>query len=120
MFSMTQSASQSASFVKDVAKNLKVFTVRDEAGVPAPMNGEGKRAMPFWSTLSRVQTIIQSVPAYHGFEAVELSWESFRDSWLPGLKRDGILVGMNWTGPKATGYDFEPEEVIRRIEFEIG
>ena len=76
--------------------------------------------MPFWSSLSRVQKIIGNVPAYAKFEPHELSWEEFRDAWLPGLKKDGELAGANWSGPRAKGYDVEPETVREAIEFQIG
>lgn len=75
--------------------------------------------MPFWSSLSRVQKIISSVPAYTNFRPHELSWEEFRDAWLPGLKKDGCLAGMNWSGAKAKGYDVEPDIVREAVEFQI-
>jgi hypothetical protein len=30
--------------------------------------------------------------------------------------RDGILVGVNWSGLRATGYDVAAEAVVRNIE----
>ncbi|MCC2317089.1 DUF2750 domain-containing protein [Cellulomonas sp. zg-Y138] len=35
----------------------------------------------------------------------------FRSRWLPGLGRDGIRVGVNWSGPAATGYDLVAADV---------
>ena len=51
------------------------------------------------------------VPAYAGFEVVRLSLHEWRSRWLPGLQRDGIRVGQNWSGEGATGYDLLPAEV---------
>jgi hypothetical protein len=34
---------------------------------------------------------------------VKISWPDFRDRWRPGLERDGLLVGINWSGPRAHG-----------------
>lgn len=113
---MSQSASQAHAFYRDVARDRRLWTIRDAGGYPAPMNPDGLRAMPFWSTLSRAQRIIERVPAYQGFEPVELSWRDFRDVWVPDLIRQGQLVGVNWSGPRAVGYDLEPEDVLRRIE----
>ena len=31
---------------------------------------------------------------------------------LPWLQRDGLLVGVNWAGLRATGYDVAPPQVI--------
>lgn len=116
---MEQSASQAHAFYKDVAKNKKVWTIRDEGGYPAPKTRTGQRSQPFWSTLSRVQKIIKNVPAYNDFEPVELSWDEFRDKWLPGLTKDGLLVGVNWSGKNATGYDLDAPWVRECVEIQI-
>jgi hypothetical protein len=72
--------------------------------------------MPFWSSRSRVERIIETVPAYRGFSPHRLSWEEFRDAWVPGLERDGILVGVNWSGERAVGYDIQPSELKQYVE----
>jgi hypothetical protein len=72
--------------------------------------------MPFWSSRARVERVISSVPAYRAFEVVEISWEDFRVRWVPGLTRDGLLVGVNWSGSRATGYDIEPGELLANVE----
>lgn len=113
---MNQAASQAWAFYREVAKNKKVWTVRDEIGFPAPENSHGIRVQPFWSSVSRVKKIIKTVPAYACFEPYEISWEEFCQKWIPGLKDDGFLVGINWSGPRALGYDLEPEEVIEAVE----
>ena len=115
---MSQAASQWATFARDVAAHGKVWTVKDSGGFPAPLTSSGKRAQPFWSSLSRVKKIISTVPAYAGFEPFELSWPEFRDKWLPGLERDGLLIGVNWSGPRAAGYDVTSQEVLARIQHE--
>lgn len=43
----------------------------------------------------------------------------FRDNWLSGLERDGLLVGVNWSGPYALGYDVAPKDVRARIDYEL-
>jgi hypothetical protein len=113
---MSQSASQTSAFYKEVAKNKKLWTVKDSGGFPAPKNSEGKRVHPFWSSLSRVEKIIKNVPAYSGFEPHEISWEYFSTNWVPGMTKDGLLVGVNWSGDRATGYDIEPERVKEYVE----
>ena len=95
---MSQAASQWATFARDVAAHGKVWTVKDSGGFPAPLTSSGKRAQPFWSSLSRVKKIISTVPAYAGF--------------------DGLLIGVNWSGPRAAGYDVTSQEVLTRIQHE--
>ena len=116
---MGQSSALANQFYRDVAKNFKLWTIRDERGFPAPLINKTQRAQPFWSSLARVQTNIKNVPAYSSFCPVELSWTEFRDKWLPGLERDGLLVGVNWSGKYATGYDVDPASVQKAIAFHI-
>lgn len=113
---MTQAAAQASAFYREVAETGKVWAIRDAGGFPAPIGDAGKRTMPFWSKRSRAEKIIKHVPAYHGFEVVELAWEIFRDRWLVGLDKDGLNVGVNWSGDKAVGYDVAPADVRRNIE----
>jgi hypothetical protein len=112
---MSQAASQAAAFYREVAETGKVWTIRDAGGYPAPKGDGGKRAQPFWSSLGRVERVISTVPAYAGFEPDEITWDKFLSAWVPGLTRDGILVGINWSGERALGYDVEPEQVARNV-----
>lgn len=104
-----------AAFYKEVAQNGSIWTIRDNAGFPAPLNNDGKRAQPFWSSKSRAENIIRTVPAYSGFELFELELKIFLERWITGLAKDGILVGINWIGGSATGFDVEPEQVLKNI-----
>lgn len=112
---MSQAASQAAAFYREVSRTRKVWTIRDSEGYPAPVGSDGKRAHPFWSSLARVERVIGSVPAYAGFTPDEISWDKFLAAWVPGLTRDGILVGLNWSGERALGYDIEPEQVAVNV-----
>jgi NADPH-dependent 2,4-dienoyl-CoA reductase/sulfur reductase-like enzyme len=55
-------------FFRDVVRTGAVWTVRDAGGIPALVTESGRRAMPFWSSATRVQRIIATLPAYGGFE----------------------------------------------------
>jgi hypothetical protein len=113
---MSQASSQAWPFYRDVARNRKVWTVRDARGFPAPKTSSGKRVQPFWSSRSRVERIIKVVPAYSRFEPYEISWEEFCDKWAPGLSEDGLLVGVNWSGKRAVGYDMEPRRLVENVQ----
>jgi hypothetical protein len=104
---VSQSASQAAAFRRDVVSKGIVWTIEDDGGIPAPMR-HGQRAMPFWSSHSRVERIIARVDAYAGMRPRELSLEEFETNWLPDLERDGFRCGVNWSGDHAIGYDLEP------------
>src|SRR5438309_1514056 len=113
---MSQAGSQAWAFYREVAKTRVLWTIRDEGGFPAPKNSSGERAQPFWSSRSRVEKIIATVPAYANFEPYEISWEDFCKKWVPGLTKDGLLVGVNWSGLHAKGYDMESGEVQACIQ----
>lgn len=112
---MSNAASHAAAFRRDIARTKQVWTIEDDEGFPAPKVGD-RRSMPFWSTRSRVEKIIASVEAYKGFRPHEVSLAEFEDEWLEDLERDGLLVGVNWSGPDATGYDVEPADVREWLE----
>ena len=113
---MSSSAAQQALFFKEIHRKKSVWTVRDTQGFPAPLTGETQRVMSFWSTKSSAQKIIDTVDAYRGFTPFEISLNEWADDWLTGLEHDDMLVGLNWYGQRATGYDLTPTEVKNRLK----
>lgn len=111
MFVVSTAAAQADAFYSEVLTTGSVWTVQDAEGIPAPMTAQGYRNMPFWSLRSRAERVVATVPAYSTFEVIELSAEKWRRDWLPRLAEDGIRVGLNWSGPRATGYDVEPSSI---------
>ena len=63
--------------------------------------------------------MISTVPAYSVFRPCEVSWDEFRDRWIADFIKDGTKIGVNWSGPRATGYDIDPADVQTRVEYEI-
>lgn len=112
---MTISAAQTDAFYAEALEAGEVWTLRDADGYPAPLGTADARAMPFWSRPSRVQHIIDNIPAYRAFEPTSVSLSDWRSRWLPGLAKDGLLVGLNWSGGTATGYDVASEDVERNL-----
>jgi hypothetical protein len=116
---MSIAAAQAHHFFRDIVKNDAVWTIQDEAGFPTSTNPSGETSMPFWSSQKRAQTIISAVSAYHGFAPHRLALSEFIERWLPSLEKDGLRVGVNWSGGRATGYDYIPADVRRRIDYEM-
>lgn len=102
-------------FFDEVVETGIVWTIRDDAGFPTSTSQANKNAMPFWSSEARAQRIIETVSSYRNFGIHRLSLEVFRDSWLEGLEKDSLRVGINWSGERATGFDVEPSDVRRRL-----
>ena len=113
---MSVSAAHASAFYAEAAEHQRVWGIRDGGGFPAPLNGDGERAMPFWSLRSRAERVVSTVPAYAAFEVVEVPLDAFLTRWLPGLERDGLRVGLNWSGSRATGYDMAPPAVLAQLQ----
>lgn len=109
---------QAEAFYKEVATSRIVWTIRDEAGIPVPVS-EGVKAMPFWSSRERAELIIRNVEDYHGFHPIEIAWQDFKDKWGPGLTKDEVLAGVNWSGETASGFDMYPSDLIKYVEAAI-
>lgn len=109
---MSLSGAHRAAFRREVTQQGHVFAIRDPEGFPAPAGDDGRRAVPFWSKPTRAQLIVQHVPAYRGFEVVPIPVEEWLSTWMTRLEHDSLLVGVNWAGVKATGYDLTPGQVL--------
>jgi hypothetical protein len=116
---LSQSAAQWHAFIKEIIKHGTVWTIKDDGGIPTSTNIDGETSMPFWSLKSRAEKIIENVPAYRGFEPSEIKFDEFLNRWLIGLEKDGLYLGVNWSGMRATGYDIKPKRVLQRIQYEL-
>jgi uncharacterized protein DUF2750 len=113
---VSQGSSQAWAFYREVAASRVLWTVCDARGFPAPKTSSGKRAQPFWSSRSRAERIIKSVPAYSGFVPYAVSWAEFCAKWAPELNENRLLVGVNGSGKRAVGYDLEPERLVECVQ----
>jgi hypothetical protein len=109
--SMSLSKAHAAAFRREVPQEGRVWSIRDAHGFPAPRDPDGTRAMPFWSKPTRAKRVIGQVEGYQGFEVVEIPMTDWLGDWLPGLEHEGLLVGVNWAGTRATGFDLAPTRV---------
>lgn len=107
---MSQAPSQVAAFLREVREGGEVWVIEDDAGEPAPVGAGGRRAMPFWSSRVRADQAVTS-EQFAGCWPRRLTLADFKTRWLPGLERQGLLIGVNWSGPELTGHDLEPAEV---------
>src|SRR6185312_7338114 len=99
---MSLSGAHRAAFRREAAREGRVFSIRDAEGLPAPAGADGMRTVPFWSKATRASRVVGQVPAYQGFEVVSVEVEEWLSGWLDRMERDGMLVGVNWAGARAT------------------
>jgi len=107
---MSISAAHADTFYREVKRAGTVWAVRDDAGFPAAQS-DGHRVMPFWSSENRVLRVVEQVDAYRHFKVVSIPLDEWRQRWLPSLAKDGLKVGLNWSGTRATGHDVAPADV---------
>ncbi|MHB8062703.1 MAG: DUF2750 domain-containing protein [Ruminiclostridium sp.] len=115
---MSQSAMERHRFIKEIVRNKRIWTICDNNGFPAPINNDGDRVMPFWSSSNRANKVIINVSAYSKFRIHEISLEDFKIRWLVGMEKDKLRAGINWFGSRATGFDVEPNSLLKSIENE--
>ena len=84
---MSQSAGQADAFFREVVAHGEVFAIRDDSGFPAPVNREGERAMPFWSSRRRAEKVVKATQAYEDFVVVALSLTSGVTVGYPELRK---------------------------------
>jgi hypothetical protein len=113
---MSISSINADAFVSEVLHATQVWGIKDKGGFPTSTNASGKTAMPFWSSEKRALSVIAAVPAYRDCEPVLIALSDFVEKWLPGLTKDGLHCGLNWSGKKATGYDLLPADVLARLK----
>ncbi|WP_410499939.1 DUF2750 domain-containing protein [Chitinibacter sp. S2-10] len=105
-----------ANFYREVAQTQTIWSIKDDVGFPAPIGGKGKRAMPFWSSKERAAEEIANVPSFKGFAPVAIAWDVFCQQMLPGMERDGLLAGVNWSSIAAVASDITPAELQQQVQ----
>ena len=110
---MSQSGSQAAAFFQDVRGSRVVWLVRDDDGCPTHLSADGTRSLPYWSTSARARRAAKIWG--HGLRVDSMPLDTWRDRELPDLARDGLEIGINWSGPRLVGGSFTPREVLNRL-----
>jgi hypothetical protein len=90
-------------FFRDVAKSDSVWTVGTSNG-PITVESNGVQVQPMFSSRTRAEKMIATVPGYSHLVVLGIDWSEFERLWLKVLTERGILIGLNWSGPNATGY----------------
>ena len=82
-------------------KSVYTFTQRDELLI-YPVHDTD--VVPFWSSRTRLLSIAERNPKYTKYAVTVFSLEEF-EGWLAQLEEQGMLVGINWSGERLTGYN---------------
>ena len=116
---MSIAAAQASKFYAQAAKEKLVFTFTEgDSYLVFPV--QGKDVIPFWSSRSRMATVQSAHPKYRNFTVCELPLAEFLAKTLTRLQEDDIHIGVNWSGPRLTGYDISAADLRRNIEHWLG
>lgn len=66
-----------------------------------------------WSTSARAQRAAKIWG--HGLRVDSMPLDIWRDRELPDVARDGLVIGINWSGPRLVGWSFTTMEVLNRL-----
>ncbi|MEW1860618.1 DUF2750 domain-containing protein [Streptomyces sp. NPDC088194] len=110
---MSQSGSQAAAFFRDVCRNRVVWLVRNDEGSPTHLSEHGGRSLPFWSTQHRAQRAADIWG--HGLCVESMPLDTWCEHVLPDAARDGLVIGINWSGPHLVGWSLTTKEVLNRL-----
>ena len=108
---MSIASAHAAAFRREVSTERQVWTLLEDDSYIAPHKPDGTRAMPFWSKGSRAKLVVDQVAAYHGLTIVSCALEPWLTDLLPWLAEQSVLVGINWSGERALGYDVPAKDV---------
>jgi hypothetical protein len=96
-------------FIARVLESEIVWGLRGPTGfADCDSNDVDKVVLMFWSDRAYASRVRQQ--SFPEFEPAEVSLLDFLFRWLPGMARDDVLVGTNWTGDLA-GLEFDPAQL---------
>lgn len=104
-------------FYREIIASGELFGVEHEFDGPVTWHlAGGTHARPFWSSRSRAVRMLDGPMRRAGLVIVPHVWEEFRGEIAPAMAAEGLLVGVNWWGFRARGYNLEPGVVVRALE----
>jgi hypothetical protein len=112
---MSAAAIQASKFYEQVVSDDKVFTFDDGSGYLV-FRVDGADVVPFWSSRTRLEKIRKTHPKYSKQKIAEEPFPIFVSDTLPFLEKEGIRVGVNWSGQRLTGFDITVADLRRNLQ----
>jgi hypothetical protein len=113
---MSQAASQASAFYEEVASSRSAFTLLDHGNfLVFPLHGV--EVVPFWSSRARVARVHKDHSKYRSFDCDEIDLDALVARTLPDLEREGIHIGVNWSGARLTGYDVSVADFLKNLAY---
>ncbi len=102
-------------FIERIKKAGEIWGLKNADGwcVSDSNNNDDVQVMPFWSDRAYAQQCAKEEWANYVPTAIDLV--SFTTKWLPGLAKDKLLVGTNWSS-HLIGEEIEPLALKEKLE----
>ena len=114
---MSVAAAQYAQFCDQAVEHRKVFTFTNSGEYLVYPVG-GNEVVPFWSSRDRLVSIQRTLTKYERHQIDEMELNEFLD-WIPTLEGQGILIGVNWSGERLTGYNVSVADLIAALNHRL-
>ncbi len=72
--------------------------------------------MVLWSAKDLAES--HCVGDWKDYKAIAISLEEFIEDWLPGMHKDVLLVGVNWSA-ELEGDEWEPLDLLHELDQEL-
>jgi hypothetical protein len=112
-------------FIRRVVASGQVWGLKNADGwCNTPSNGDDEEGetnevrdvLPVWSDHAYAKQCAKD--EWSDYEPTPIPLEGFLRAWLPGMARDGVLVGTNWNA-HLIGLEVEPLELRQELESQL-
>ncbi len=115
---MSFEVSQANKFYEEVAETEVVWFGVLPGDLLLEFDIKDKRvSFPVWSSKSRIDRLKKLNPELLGnVESRSVSWQQFKDHFLPILPAEQKVVGVNLSGKTLTGIDIPALLLVKQVE----
>ncbi|MDB5335075.1 MAG: hypothetical protein JWN70_694 [Planctomycetaceae bacterium] len=113
---MAIAAAQAQKFYEQVTAERRVFTFLNDDSFLVFKVGS-LEVVPFWSSATRLDSIMKTHPKYREYTTDESTLEHFLATTLPLLHQEKINIGVNWSGTRLTGYDISASDLQKNLNY---
>lgn len=115
---MSAGVAQANRFYEEVAETKVVWfgIYPDEVLLEFDVSDDNV-SFPVWSSKSRIERLKKLNPNLLGnVEARGISWDQFKEYFVPILPEDKKVVGVNLSGKNLTGIDIPASLLVKQVE----
>lgn len=115
---MSSGVPQANKFYEEVAETKVVWfgVLPGEALLEFDLEDK-KVSFPVWSSKSRIERLKKLNPELLGdVESRSVSWQKFKEYFLPILPAEHKVVGVNLSGKHLTGIDIPASLLVQQVE----